>query len=145
MNKDILKKENIILNVGRITKNEAIEKAGHLLVKGGYVNEDYIESMFDREKMINTYIGNGVAIPHGVNHSEKNINKSGIVILQSKEGILYDDNLAYLIIGIAGFGNEHLDILSSIAITVQDEENVKRATEAESVDDIYSLLLTSVK
>ncbi|MBO1308676.1 PTS sugar transporter subunit IIA [Enterococcus sp. 669A] len=144
MSSTILKKENIVLNVGQLTKEAAINKAGRLLVESGYVSEAYVKGMFEREEVFNTYIGNGVAIPHGVSHSKDEIKESGIVVLQSKEGIDYGDEKAYLVIGIAGIGDEHLDILSSIALTVQDESNVQKAVESDSVDEVYELLTSEL-
>lgn len=144
MSSTVLKKENIVLNVGKLTKEDAINKAGSLLVESGYVKEDYVKGMFEREEVFNTYIGNGVAIPHGVSHSKDDIKESGIVVLQSKEGIEYGDDKAHLVIGIAGIGDEHLNILSSIAITVQDESNVQKAVASDSVDEVYDLLTSEM-
>jgi len=142
MNSDVLKKENILLNVGKMSKEDALKKVAQLLFDSGYTNEHYVESIFEREEAVDTYIGNGVAIPHGTRRSEENINKSGIVILQSKEGIQYGDNTAYIIIGIAGINDEHLEILSNLATTLQDTENVERIVKANSKADIYNFILT---
>lgn len=144
MSSAVLERENILLDVGPLTKEEAIKQAGRLLVESGYVTEDYVKGMFEREEVFNTYIGNGVAIPHGVNRSKEEIKKSGIVILQSKEGIEYGEERAHLVIGIAGIGEEHLSILSSIAITVQDEANVTKAVQSNSVDEVYELLTSEM-
>lgn len=141
---EILQKENILLNVENITREEAIKRVGQLLVDSGYVYNDYIEDMFERENVVNTYIGNGVAIPHGISHSEEHIMHSGIAILQSKEGIQYGENEAYLVIGIAGVNDEHLNILSNIALLIQEVENIKKLVETDSIEEIYSMLLTEV-
>lgn len=141
---EILQKGNILVDVGEISKAEALNRIGQLLINSGYVNEGYINEIFEREKIVNTYIGNGVAIPHGVSHSEKYISKSGIAILQSKEGIEYGDNKAYIIIGIAGINDEHLNILSNIAIFIQDEENVRKLIAADTSEEIYNMLITEM-
>ena len=61
----ILSAETVQLNTPTTSKEEAIRKAGELLVKGGYVTTEYIDGMLAREQTMSTYLGNGVAIPHG--------------------------------------------------------------------------------
>ncbi|MGM9928749.1 MAG: PTS sugar transporter subunit IIA [Bacillus sp. (in: firmicutes)] len=138
----ILKKENILLNQPFMTKEEAIQKAGELLLQSGCVDESYIDGMFERDKVCDTYIGNGVAIPHGVNEAKKAIKKSGIVILQFKDGIDYNGNKTYFVIGIAGKGDAHIDILSKIAIAISDEERVHKAASSNDKDEVLELLLS---
>ncbi|HCD08862.1 MAG: Phosphoenolpyruvate-dependent sugar phosphotransferase system, EIIA 2, partial [Caldanaerobacter subterraneus] len=82
MNKEILNENNIVLNVPSESKVQAIERVGNLLFKNGYVEKEYIEGMKKREEDVTTYIGNGIAIPHGVSGYVKYIKKSGIVIAQ---------------------------------------------------------------
>jgi PTS system mannitol-specific IIC component len=124
-----------------MNKYDAIRMAGEMLVKGGYVDTEYIAAMIEREDDLTTYIGKGIAIPHGVGNAKKNIRKSGMVVLQFPDGIAFGDDTAYLVIGIAGVGNEHLSILSNIA-TVIDEEDVKTIEllfNTKDVKFIYNL------
>lgn len=142
MKLEVLCKQNIVLNVKREEKFEAIKRAGRLLVQNGYVEEGYIEGMINREKEITTYIGNGIAIPHGMNQYVKYIKDSGIVIIQYPEGVDFGDgNIAYLVIGIAGKNDDHMSLLSKIAITCQYEESVKKLVESKSKDEIIKLIL----
>lgn len=141
MNKEILNEANIILNVKSETKYEAIERVGKLLVKNGYVEEPYLIGMKNRENDITTYIGNGIAIPHGMNEFIKYIKKSGIVVAQYPEGVDFGEgNIAYIVIGIAGKNNDHLDILSKIAIVCLDETNVNKLVKAKNKEEIIEIL-----
>lgn len=141
MNKQILAPSYIQLNMKSETKNEAIERVGNLLVQGGYVKPSYIQGMKNREASFTTYIGNGIAIPHGTNEYKKDILKTGIVIAQYPEGVDFGNgNTAYIVIGIAGKNDEHLDILSQIALTIQDEKNVERMRHAKDTDEIVSVI-----
>lgn len=141
MSRQILSKENILLNQKSESKNEAIERAGDLLVKSGCVTPKYIEGMKERESRFTTYIGNGIAIPHGVNEYKEEILETGLVILQYPDGVDFGrGNTAYVVIGIAGKGDEHLEILTKIALTVQDEKNVERLRCAKSADEILSII-----
>ena len=122
----ILKSDNIILGLKSESKEEAIERAGNMLVKEGYVNNNYIAAMQEREKIVSTYIGMGIAIPHGVGEAKKEVKESGIVVLQYPDGVVFGDDLAYLVIGIAGVGDDHLEILSNIATSLEDETLVDK-------------------
>ncbi len=138
----VLRKDNIILGLESSSKTEAIDLAGKLLVERGYVKSEYLESMHRREKVLSTYIGNGVAIPHGDKYSKDEILKSGIILLQYPEGIDYgDDNIAYLIIGIAGKNNEHLNILANIASILESDELIEELINENNVNNVYELLM----
>ncbi|XOQ43637.1 MAG: Mannitol-specific phosphotransferase enzyme IIA component [Clostridium sp.] len=141
MSKEVLKLENIILNQKTETKQEAIERVGNMLVNSGYVTPKYIDGMKERENKFTTYIGNGIAIPHGVNEYKDEILETGIVIVQYPDGVDFGNgNTAYLVIGIAGKGDEHLEILTKIALTVQDQKNVERLRYADSAQEILSII-----
>ena len=133
----VLKKENILLGLEPIHETDAVKKAGQLLVESGYVDEAYIEGMLAREKIVSTYIGNGVAIPHGVNESAKHIKRSGIVVLQFPKSIKYHDNDCYLVIGIAGKENEHMKILANIAEALSEEDEAKKLWKTDDIDFLY--------
>ncbi|WP_298839307.1 PTS mannitol transporter subunit IICBA [Clostridium sp.] len=137
----ILEKKNIKLGLESTDKYTAIKMAGRLLYEGGYVEEEYIDAMIQREDDLSTYIGKGIAIPHGVGEAKKNIKKTGMVVLQFPNGIKFDEELAYLVIGIAGVGDEHLQILSNIAIAIEgeDESITDKLKSTEDVQYIYDL------
>lgn len=136
----ILAKENILLNTTVGTKEEAIKKTGQLLVDRGYVEETYIEKMLEREQLTSTYMGNFVAIPHGTEDAKKAVKESGIAILQVPAGVEFGaGNEVKLLIGIAGKGDEHLEILSQIAIVCSEEENVQQIVKATSAEEILEL------
>lgn len=131
---NILVPEGIILNQKSVTKEEAITAAGQLLTDLGYVDKDYIPLMLEREKIVTTYIGMGLAIPHGTTHDEGIIHKTGIVLIQYPEGIDFGDEKAQLVIGIAGKGGEHMEILSKICTALEDEtilEKMKTTDDKE--------------
>lgn len=141
MNKFILNEGNILLNVAAEGKYEAIERTGKLLAANGYVEPDYIEGMRKREDEVTTYIGNGISIPHGTSQYVNSIKASGIVVLQYPDGVDFGEgNVAYILIGIAGKNDEHLEILSAIALVCQDEENVSKLRHAATKAEIISIL-----
>jgi PTS system mannitol-specific IIA component len=140
VSKSILSNENILLNVSVATKEEAIRLTGSVLVENGYVESSYIEKMFEREELTTTYMGNFVAIPHGTEDSKKFVKDSGISFVQVPQGVDFGaGNIVKLLIGIAGKNNEHLDILSNIAIVCSEEENIEKLVAAKSADEIIAI------
>jgi mannitol/fructose-specific phosphotransferase system IIA component len=124
-----------------ISKEEAINTVGKMLVESGFVDSEYISLMQEREKIVTTYIGNHLAIPHGTNESQLLIKESGISILQAPHGISFGDETAYLVVGIAGKDGTHMDILSRIAIACSDVNVVIEASKKEDRDELIQLLL----
>lgn len=134
--KGVLIKEGIKTGLASVDKDTAIRAAGKLLCELGFVNEDYIEAMVEREKLVTTYMGMGVAIPHGTSNAKETVKKSGIVVMQYPDGVDFGDEKANLIIGIAGVGDEHLEILANIAGSLEDEELLENLKKNADVDTI---------
>lgn len=140
MTKEILNQENIHLGVTLKDKEEAIRFTGKVLVENGYVEESYIDKMLQREKVTSTFMGNNVAIPHGTEDAKSAVIETGISIVTVPEGVDFGDgNIVKVLIGIAGKGDEHLEVLSQIAIVCSEEENIQKIVEAESKEAIISL------
>ena len=140
MSLPILAKENIVLNVSIDNKENAICSTGDILVKRGYVDAAYIEKMLEREALTSTYMGNFIAIPHGTEDAKESVKQSGISIIQVPDGVDFGNgNIVKILIGIAGKNNEHLDILSQIAIVCSEEENVEKLVRATSADEILDM------
>lgn len=133
----LLTPDDVILKARAADKWEAIRMVGERLLAAGHITPDYLAAMARREEEFTTYVGNGLAIPHGTGESKQFILTSGLSIAQFPEGIDFGNgNVAYLVIGIAGVGNEHLDLLSRIALQCENPAVVQRLARAGSVDEI---------
>ena len=115
-------------------------RAGHQLEDSGYVDPGYAESMLEREKIVSTYIGRGLAIPHGTSETKALVRASGIVILQYPDGVDFGEEKARLVIGIAGVGDAHLDILAKISSALDDEEVLERLSVTDNPEEIFNQL-----
>ena len=111
-----------------------------MLSDNGYTTVQYIDDMQEREKRFSVYIGNHLAIPHGIETSDKEIYSSGLSVLQVPEGVDFDGETAYMVIGIAGKDGTHLNMLSTIALICADEENIEKMRCAENKEDIMEIL-----
>ncbi len=123
------------------TKEEAIRAAGELLVKEGCVEPSYVDAMLEREKVFTTYMGMGVAIPHGTSEAKGQVKKTGITLLQYPDGVPFGDEMAHLVFGIAGVGDEHLDMIQKIVQALDnpdDLEKMKTTTDAQWILDKLS-------
>ena len=134
--KAVLKKEGIKTGLKSVDKETAIRAAGQLLCDLGFTDEAYIQAMVDRENMVSTYMGMGVAIPHGTSNAKEDVKKTGIVVMQYPEGVDFGEEKAYLIIGIAGVGDEHLEILGNIVASLEDEELLENLKKDADIDTI---------
>ena len=137
---DVFTKEGILLNQKAATKEEAIRQAGQLLVDRGCVDPSYIDAMLEREKIVTTYMGMGLAIPHGTTQAKGTVKKTGIVFVQYPDGVPFGDEKAQLVFGIAGIGDEHLDMLAKVANALDDEEVIEKMKTTNDVNWILKQL-----
>ncbi|MFT4246174.1 MAG: PTS sugar transporter subunit IIA [Micrococcaceae bacterium] len=139
-----LSKDMILLDQSYNDKDEAIKACGKLLVDAGCVDENYVDAMIERNKLVSTYMGNFIAIPHGTDEAKKYVKKSGITIVQAPEGVQFGadntDDVAMVLFGIAGVGNEHMDILQKIAMFCSDVKNVVKLADAQTKEEIISYI-----
>ena len=134
--KQVIIADGIRLGQKPVTKEEAIQAAGELLVELGYVDESYVDAMQEREKLVSTYMGMGVAIPHGTTQAKGTVKKTGIVFIQYPEGVDFGAEKAQLVFGIAGIGDEHLDLLGKLCTLLEDPallETLKTTDDAKWV------------
>lgn len=139
-NKKIMIADGIKLNQTPGTKEEAIQAAGELMCKLGYVDASYVDAMQEREKLVTTYMGMGIAIPHGTTQAKGTVKKTGIVLFQYPEGVPFGDEKANLVFGIAGIGDEHLDLLAKICEVLEDEAVLEKMKTTNDVDWILKQL-----
>jgi len=122
------------------TKSEAMKEAAEILEAAGAVTAEYYPAMLEREKSVSTYMGNFLAIPHGTNDAKDAIKSSALSFIRYATPIDWDGNPVRFVVGIAGVNNEHLDILSKIAIVFSDEDEVQKLTDAPDTAAILSIL-----
>lgn len=136
----VLALNSIELNGTATDKAGAIKEAGDLLVASGNVDPSYVDSMYERERSVSTYMGNLLAIPHGTNEAKSMILSSSISVVRYPNGIDWNGNPVKFVIGIAGAGNDHLELLGKIAEVFLDESKIaelEAATDAQQIKDAF--------
>lgn len=135
----LLYPENVKVGCKADTKENVIRQVGQMLVDSGYVNPSYVDAMVKREESFSTYMGNELALPHGVEEAKKEIKASGIAVMIFPEGTDWGGETAKVVVGIAGVGEEHLQILSVIAEQALEEGNMERIING-SAQEAYEIL-----
>ena len=140
--KSVLIKESILTNKEFSDNKEATVAAGNLLLENGYVQKEYIQSMLEKldTQSFATYIGNGVAIPHGMSEGSKYVIDTGISVIQVPEGVDWNEEKAYINERIAANSDDHMNVLASLADAIEDIEDAKKLWKETSVDKIFNLL-----
>lgn len=135
----LLYPENVKVGCKADTKENVIRQVGQMLVDSGYVNPSYVDAMVKREESFSTYMGNELALPHGVEEAKKEIKASGIAVMIFPEGTDWGGETIKVVVGIAGVGEEHLQILSVIAEQALEEGNMERIING-SAQEVYEIL-----
>lgn len=121
----ILSLERIHVQATAADKLDAIRQTGELLVNTGCVAPEYVNGMLARERTMSTYLGNGVAIPHGEYDNRAHVFHTAISVLQLPAGVEWESGeTAHLIIGIAATSDEHVGVLARLAEVVEDEDAI---------------------
>ena len=138
-----LSEENIFLGMTAKTKEDVIKFAGEQLVKLGNVTSEYIDGMLAREQLVSTYLGESIAVPHGTIETKQFVQKTGIVFCQFPNGIQWgedDDDLAKMVIGIAAQGDEHIQVITAITNSLDDEDAIECLKTTTNPEDVLRIL-----
>ncbi|MDN4472849.1 PTS sugar transporter subunit IIA [Demequina zhanjiangensis] len=136
----ILSEEGVRLGLTAADKADALTQCGDLLVAIGAATQDYADALHERETQVTTYIGEGVAIPHGTNESREHIQRAAIAYLQFPDGVDWDGQTVQVCIAIASRSEEHIDILQKLAAVLMDPEAAAKLREPAGVADVLALL-----
>ncbi len=121
-------------------KVDAVQQTGEVLLEIGAVDDPYIKAMHERERSMSTYIGEGVAIPHGTDESRAHVQRTDLSFLQFPEGVDWDGEEVKVCIGIAALGDEHVGVLAALARILIVPEQAEQLRNASSADDVVRLL-----
>ena len=143
---EVLIKESILTEQSFLSKEEATIMSGEILLKNGYIEKEYIDSMLEKlqTQSFATYIGNGVAIPHGMAEGSQYVKHTGISVIQVPKGVLWNEEMAYVIVGIAANSNDHMEVLSALADAIEEEDDAKELWKETSSEKIFNLLSMSL-
>jgi PTS system mannitol-specific IIA component len=137
---DLLGADAVRLGASASSAEDAIRLAGGVLVEVGAVDASYVDAMLAREQSVSTYMGEGFAIPHGTVESKDTVQRDALSFVRFPDGVDWNGNDVRVAIGIAAIGDNHVGILSQLAMILVDPDKAKQLREASDVDTILTLL-----
>lgn len=137
----VLARDSIHLGRSSESMDDAIEFVGGHLVELGVVGEGYIDGMKRRERIVSTYLGNGVSMPHGTNDTKDEVRGTAIVLAQYPDGVDWGPGTAHLVIGLAAVGEAHVHVLSQLAEVCQDDELCRQLWATDDLGFVYDTLV----
>lgn len=140
MTREVLSNDQVRIHSGSVSRDEAMKEAANILHAAGAVTGAYYDAMQQREASVSTYMGNELAIPHGTNETKDEILESALSVVRYDGGVDWDGNPVTFVVGIAGKGDEHLEILSQIALVFSDEDEVEKLKAVASPEELFHLL-----
>jgi mannitol PTS system EIIA component len=121
-------------------RDDAIRRTGQVLIDIGAVDESYVDAMVEREKSVSTYVGEGVAIPHGTLAGKDAVRRDALSFLRFDPPVDWDGAEVHVAIGIAAVGNGHVAILSELAQILLEPDRAEALRAASSADEVLKLL-----
>lgn len=140
MAREVLNVGQVRIHSGSVSKENAMKEAADILEAAGAVTSAYFDAMQQREMTVSTYMGNELAIPHGTNETKDTILDSALSFVRYDGGVDWGGEPVTFVVGIAGKGDEHLEILSQIALIFSDDEEVARLKRAQTPEELYGML-----
>ncbi|TDN60514.1 fused PTS fructose transporter subunit IIA/HPr protein [Scandinavium goeteborgense] len=123
-------------------KEEAIRQVASALVSAGNVTDGYVDGMLAREQQTSTFLGNGIAIPHGTTDTRDQVLKTGVQVYQFPQGVTWGEGqTAYVAIGIAASSDEHLGLLRQLTHVLSDDEVAEQLKTATTAEELRALLM----
>ena len=143
MTVEVLSSSSVRVGATAVDRDAAIDLVGGMLVDAGAVTPEYITEMRARERIVSTFLGNGIALPHGTNEGRAAVRRTGLAVAQFPAGVPWGDERAYLVIGLAALAEEHIGILARLATILGDEALCQRLATTSDAHEIYATLSQS--
>ena len=125
-----------------VNKEEAIRQVAAALVSAGNVADGYVAGMLAREQQTSTFLGNGIAIPHGTTDTRDQVLKTGVQVYQFPQGVTWGEGqTAYVAIGIAASSDEHLGLLRQLTHVLSDDAVAEQLKTATTAEELRALLM----
>jgi phosphocarrier protein FPr len=140
MTAEVLSPSAVEVGASASTQDEAIDRVGALLLAQGYVTQQYVDAMHEREAIVSTYLGNGIALPHGTSEAQAAVLNTGLAVVQFPAGVPWGDEPARLVIGLAAKSDDHIAILSRLATILDDEALCARLAASSDPAEIHAVL-----
>jgi PTS system mannitol-specific IIA component len=137
---ELLAEGSIRLDARAADRDDAIRQTGQALLDAGAIDVSYIDAMLERENSVSTFVGEGVAIPHGTLAGKDAVKADAIVVLRFPDGVDWAGEHVSVAVGIAARGNGHIALLSQLATVLLDPDKAAALRGATTKEQVYELL-----
>jgi PTS system mannitol-specific IIA component len=137
---ELLDRRAVRLDATATGRDDAIRQCGEALVTAGAVDPSYVDTMLQREQSVSTYVGEGVAIPHGTLNGKDAVRHDAVSFVRFPDGVAWGDERVVLCIGIAARGDGHVRLLSELAQILLDPDRARALRETNDIDEVVRLL-----
>jgi len=118
----------------------AVRQVGDVLVASGAVTDRYVDLMVERERSLSTFVGEGVAIPHGTLAGRDLVRHDALCVVQFPGGVDWHGDDVVLCVGIAAQGDGHVPILAQLAELLMEPDRAEALRRAATPDEVLMLL-----
>ena len=140
MSLEVLPASSVRVGAAAADRDAAIDVVGAMLVESGCVTSEYVAEMRAREDIVSTYLGNGIALPHGTNEARAFVRRTGLAVAQFPQGVPWGEESAYIVIGLAALAEEHIAVLARLATILGDEALCQRLAVTSEANEIHRTL-----
>ncbi len=137
---ELLDRAAVRLDAKATDRDDAVRQAGTALVEAGAVDASYVATMLERERSVSTFVGEGVAIPHGTLAGKDAVHHDAVSFVRFPGGVDWNGENVVLCIGIAARGDGHVRLLSELAQILLDPERARALRETDDIDEVVRLL-----
>jgi mannitol PTS system EIIA component len=137
---ELLDVSAIALDARAASKEDAVRACGNKLVEIGAVGPAYVEAMLEREQTISTYVGEGVAIPHGTLAGKDAVVRDALCYLRFADPVDWGGEEVTVCVGIAAAGDGHVDVLAALAQVLMDPDQAAAWRAAQRPEDVLAAL-----
>lgn len=136
----LLPRAGVRLGLATTDRDDAVRQAGAVLVELGAVQPDYVATMHEREAMVSSFVGEGVAIPHGTDAGRAMVHRAALAFLQFPDGVDWDGQDVRIAIAIAAAEDEHMTVMARLAQVLLEPATIDRLRTTTDPDEVLALL-----
>lgn len=137
--RELLPASSIVLDASAAGRNDAVRAAGALLLDAGAVDAAYVGAMLEREGIVSTYVGEGIALPHATVGSRAEVLGDALALLRFPDEIDWDGDGVRVVIAIAAQGRGYIGLISQLASTLLEPGRAEALRQATTVEEVYDV------
>ncbi|WP_213814737.1 PTS sugar transporter subunit IIA [Glaciihabitans sp. dw_435] len=137
--RDLLPPSSIVFAATAVDADDAIRQTGAVLVSANAVAPHYVDAMLEREASVSTFVGDGIAMPHGTLTAKDDVEAEGLALMLLADPIDWNGDEVSIVIAIAARGRRYIALISQLAAVLLDADRAAALRAAITADDVYAV------